>query len=103
MHIIVHAGGSALELVEPDDFEAFSIVIQGEPDRQRLAAASSGIGRADGTRHVYVEVSALRALAGSRAQNERWCRALDAMLDSARGSGWLDQSGAVRAHVEWRG
>jgi hypothetical protein len=102
MHIAINTAGGTPELVEPDDFKAFDILAPGEPDAERLAAATAGIGRADGADHVYVDVVALRALAGSRAQDDEWCRGLDAMLEYARSKGWLDESGAVRAHVEWR-
>jgi hypothetical protein len=50
---------------------------------------------------VWVPVDAVRRLAAGRVGAD-WESDFTAMLEFARGKGWLDPSGrAIRAHVEW--
>ncbi len=55
-----------------------------------------------------VTPDALRALAVRAAEEDgctpgpEWDEDFAAMLESAASSGWIDDDGAVRAHVEWR-
>lgn len=89
----------AVRLEEPDDFTAFAVAA---PDRDLLAAAVDSFGRlADDGDHVFVRVDALRELAGVRAGDPTWLASLEQMLAFAGEHGWLDEHGAVRAHVEW--
>jgi hypothetical protein len=50
---------------------------------------------------VVVDVTAIKALAGERATHPGWLASLDGMLEYAGAHGWLDDAGAIRAHVEW--
>ncbi|GAB2848455.1 hypothetical protein GCM10022221_54770 [Actinocorallia aurea] len=70
----------AVELHEPDDFAAFSV---------RIAQAT----------HAFVTPDTLRALAGDLAASPEWNDGLAAMLAHASKNGWLDGSGAIRAHL----
>ena len=99
IEVDLHSTPPAVTLAEPHDFKAFKVVTDGPPER--LAGAVASFGRLDGD-HVYVDVEALRRLAGARAQDAGWQAGLDAMLGYARDHGWTDQQGAVRAHVESR-
>jgi hypothetical protein len=72
------------ELREPEDFKRFEIV-------------------ASKPSHVFVELETLRQLAGERADDPDWKSRFDEMLDYAASKGWVDENGAVRAHVEWSG
>jgi hypothetical protein len=70
-------------LREPDDFTAFDVVVV-EPE------------------HVWIEVDALRSLAGARADDPAWGEGLRAMVAYADRHGWVREDGAIRAHVEVR-
>jgi hypothetical protein len=48
-------------------------------------------------------VTAVKALAGERVTEPPWLASLDGMLECAGAHGWLDDEGAIRAHVEWTG
>lgn len=96
-----------VRLDEPDDCKRFHVAAlvgakNGEADPHRLgrALADDGSGRLDGD-DVWVQVEAVRRLAAGRV-GAGWERDFAAMLELARGKGWLDASGkAIRAHVEW--
>lgn len=72
----------AIELREPDDFTGFKILVK----------PGDGAG---------VPVSVLRALAGERAEDAEWQGNLERMLAYAAEHGWIQEDGAIRAHVEW--
>jgi hypothetical protein len=91
-----------VRLDEPDDCRRFHVAAHGaaDPDRLGRALADRGSGRRDGD-DVWVQVEAVRRLAGDRV-GSGWERDFTAMLEFARGKGWLDASGeAIRAHVAW--
>ena len=90
---------SRARLSEVDDFKAFAVVAHGP--RERFARAAESIGRVE-EGHVFVDVDALRELAGDRAQDADWLAGLNQMLEYAEAKGWTDAEGRVRAHVEWR-
>lgn len=98
MHIHVDASSpSDPELVEPDDFRAFDVVLRGSGDRE---AALAGLGSlADDGEHVFVDPARLRELAGDRATDPEWLAGLEKMTAFASGQGWIDGSGRIRAHV----
>lgn len=98
VHTDVRTGRVTLE--QPDDFTAFHVAVAGGAvSDDRLAAALAPHGRLEDD-HAWVEVEAVRALAGEAATAE-WQTAFDAMLDYARSKGYLDESGdAIRAHLE---
>lgn len=71
----------AVELCDPHDFASFSV---------RVVPA----------RHAWVAPETLRSLAGGLGSLPEWNEGLEAMTAFARRHGWLDESGAIRAHVE---
>jgi hypothetical protein len=95
----------SVELVEPEDVRAFSVVCPPELTAAQLAA---GIERAelgellpDGE-HVMVAVDAVRRLADGRV-GPGWPDDLAKMIDYAAGKGWTDADRTrVRAHIERR-
>jgi hypothetical protein len=101
VRIIMDMNGGPARLAEPDDFQAFAAVASGPAQDERLAVAARGVGRAVDATHVFVDVAALRAMDGARPADAAWAEALDGMLGYAASKGWTDDSGAVRAHVEW--
>jgi hypothetical protein len=97
----LRAAPATVRLIAPDDFGAFKVVARGPASGgERLAGAVGRFGRMSGDGHVFVDVAALRALAGERGRQRDWLASLDAMLEHARGHGWTDQTGAIRGHIE---
>jgi hypothetical protein len=90
-------------LAEPADCRSFDVVVQGPGHQQALDQALRGasVGRTEGE-VAWVTVAAVRRLAaGSVGQG--WEADLLAMLDFARGRGWLTDDGeSIQAHVEWQ-
>jgi hypothetical protein len=102
INVDLHAAPATVRLVEPDDFGAFMIIARSpEVDRERLEPAVGRFGRMTADGHVAVDVTAVKALAGERATESGWLASLDGMLAYAGAHGWLDDEGAIRAHVEW--
>lgn len=100
--IDVAAVPAVVQLVEPDDFAAFKIVARGAAaESGALASAIERIGRMTAAGEVFVDVEALRSLAGDRARDAGWLGALERMLSYAREKGWTDGAGAVQAHIQW--
>ncbi len=79
-------------------------------ERDGLAAAleASGVGWIDADGDARIPADGLRVLAARSADDEGfelgdgWGDDFTAMLEHAGESGWIDDDGAVRAHVEWR-
>lgn len=102
IEIDLRAAPANVELSAPHDFSSFTVVAHGsEADRDDLADAVNRIGRMASDGHVFVDVGALQALAGSRARQGSWLASLDGMLRYADEQGWTDDSGAIQAHVQW--
>ena len=117
MEVLVDLAGGRVWLEGWEDFGALVVSARAErpgevDDRAlaRLAAAleADGSGWIDADGDARIPPDALRALAALAADDD--ARELDAgwesdftgMLDDAGSSGWIDDDGAVRAHVEWR-
>jgi hypothetical protein len=105
VHVTVDLGSSppAVTLVEPGDCSRFDVIVDGSGDDTDLdrALVSASLGRTDGS-EVLVDVAAVRRLAAG-VVGPGWEGDFLAMLDFARGRGWLtEDDGAIRAHVEWR-
>jgi hypothetical protein len=91
MFIEIPPSGPAT-LEDVDNFKAFKVVAAGA-----APAAFAEIGRLDGD-HVWVSTAWLKA--NGRSDDASWLAGLDKMLSYAKGAGWLDDSGGVRAHIE---
>ncbi len=50
--------------------------------------------------HSFVDPEELRRLAG-RADDTAWNEGFGAMVEYARGKGWVDADGALQAHLEF--
>src|SRR3954467_12668438 len=86
-------------LREVDDFKAFKVVVHGSADDSRLRDALDGLGTLDGDGNAFLEIDAVKRLAGERARDAEWQRAFDGMVEYARGKGWVDAGGtALQAH-----
>ncbi|WP_327048241.1 hypothetical protein OG320_10385 [Microbispora sp. NBC_01189] len=51
--------------------------------------------------HVWLTREDIIRLAGDHGRDPEWRGRLDRMLEYAASKGWVDDAGAVRAHVEW--
>jgi hypothetical protein len=92
--------GSGVSLDEPNDCTLFDLVVQGDGDNgdvDRVLVADS-VGRVEAG-EALVTVEAVRRLA-SGSVGDTWETDLQAMLEFARGRGWLTEDGtAIRAHI----
>jgi hypothetical protein len=102
IQVDIAATPPSVTLLAPDDFAAFKVVARGPvQDAERLAHVVERVGRMSGVSHAFVDIDALVALADARARDREWRASLDGMIEYARARGWLDERGAIRAHVEW--
>ena len=103
MYIFLGRGDAVdLELCDADNFREFKLVAEGDRDADRLATAITTIGRMDGSDHVWLDPDGVAALPGARTSDAAWAKSFAGMVEYARDHGWVDEGGAVRAHVEWR-
>jgi len=117
MEVLVDLAGGRVWLEGWEDFGSLVVSARaerpGEADDRalaRLAAAleAAGAGWLDADGDARIPSDALRSLAVPAAEDEGlelgdgWESDFTGMLDHARSSGWIDDDGAVRAHVEWR-
>lgn len=102
MYILLGRDDAAeLELCDADNFREFKVAADGDRDVKRLAAAITPIGRMDGEDHVWLAPGGVAALPGAPS-DPGWEKSFAGMVEYARDHGWVDERGAVRAHVEWR-
>jgi hypothetical protein len=94
---------AAVSLTEPDDLKSFKVLARApSPEPEGLAKALEGVGRLAEGGDAFIEVEAVRRLAGNRARDPEWSAGFEKMLAYAGSKGWMDPSGtAIQAHVEW--
>ena len=117
MDVVVDVGSGRVSLEGWATVTSLSVQVDGGPlggpdaeDERGLSAALSeaGIGRAADTGDALVPAAVLRGLAVEAAAqdgyelDDGWDEGFTGMLDYAGNKGWIDDDGAVRAHVEWR-
>lgn len=51
--------------------------------------------------HAFLTPDRVRELAGERAADRGWNERFEAMLEYARGHGWIRDDGSIRAHIDW--
>jgi len=102
VEVTLSPAASSPALRDVDNFRDFKVVVLGTGDRSRLAGALEGIGRLDGD-DAFLDIAAVKELAGERARDPEWLASFDGMVEYARSKGWLDPGGtALRAHCERR-
>ena len=69
-----------VRLLEAGDFSRFHVVARGD--------------------HTFVPIDRLQALAGELADDPAWKSQLAGMVEYARSKGWVNDAGAIRAHIE---
>ncbi len=90
--MIVTFEGSVPSLEDVDDFRRLKVVVAAG-ERPALDV----VGRVDGD-HVWLDRKWL--VAHGRPDDPVWAHGFAAMLAYAEKSGWIDDDGAIRAHVE---
>ncbi len=93
-----------VHLNDADTFTAFKIVVEGvDAELEQVTPAFEGLARFEGRSHAWVNMVALAAQWG-RFRDAAWHTQLQAMVETARRFGWVDEAtGEVRAHAEWTG
>jgi len=113
MDVVVDLANDVVVLTGRDALDSLSVRVEapasdGAEDRLTDTLARAGIGRVDGHGDALLPTWLLRGLAAEAAASEGscldadWDEGFDGMLAYAAGRGWIDDDGAVRAHVEWR-
>jgi len=98
VEVDLRAQPAAARLLEPGDFKGFKLVLIEEGTSAAARLADVGIPKLE--EHAWVPLDLLRTLAGPAATAE-WEASLGAMVEYARGRGWVDDElRAIRAHVE---
>ena len=92
---------AAVTLEDPGNLRQFHVQVDGDVD---VDAALRGAGYGAMAEHdALVSVEAVRAAAAGRV-DAGWPAGFEAMLEFARGKGWLSEDGtAIQAHVERAG
>ena len=117
MEVLVDLAGGRVWLEGWQDFGSLVVSARTERpgevrdrDQERLAETleETGVGWVDADGDARIPPDALRSLAVRAAEDDAdrlgdsWQEEFADMLDHAGSSGWIDDDGAVRAHVEWR-
>jgi len=115
MRVAVDLATGCVTLEGWEDQTALDVRVDGGPDHgpdadAGLSAllASAGVGRVGPGGDVLFPPDALRGLARAAASaagcrlGAGWDEGFAGMLAYADDRGWIDDDGAVRAHVEWR-
>jgi hypothetical protein len=93
MFVKVSVAGATLEDV--DNFKAFKVISDATPEHREPVLAA--IGRIDGD-HVWIDSAWLRR--NGRPDDALWLAGFEKMAAYAKGAGWIDEHGAIRAHIE---
>lgn len=89
----------AAELVDADDCTRFHVEVRGDVDVAAvLDTSGAGTLDADGE-HALIEIGWVRQHASG--VGPQWEQDFDAMIDYARGQGWVDEAdSSIVAHLE---
>ena len=89
-------------LEDRDNFRAFKLVIEGEPDTLATARrALAGSADLPDQSTAWIFEAALRSRP-EVAADTAWQTNLNGMIEKARPHGWIDdQRKAIKAHIEW--
>ena len=100
MIIVISRDGVSLD--DADNCNAFHLEARGV-DRAAVGAALAAVdvGRVDGD-DAYVEPAAVEQMAAAAGVGADWSDRYRAMLGYAASKGWLDDAGAIQAHIESR-
>lgn len=95
------AGEPAVSLADADDCTAFHLAAQGvDAAGVATALAKAGAGTVAGD-DAFIEPVVVRSLAAGAEVGPDWSERFQGMLAYAEKKGWIDDHGAVQAHIEW--
>lgn len=88
-------------LRDADNFQSLKVVLKTEKTKcTSLPDAALRLGTWVDNTHLYINTEGLLALAGDYAEDQVWRSQFDTMISRAIESGWTDEFGAVRLHLE---
>ena len=96
MFVRVDTTTGTTTLEEAEDCTRFHVELIGSDDE--LAPTLGDVGRVDGE-NVWVSPSAVRRLAAGKV-GDNWEGEFAGMVGYATSKGWIDDAGAIRAHIE---
>ena len=99
VHVDLAAAPPAVTLQDAEDLRAFKVLATGGEDPAAVASALQGVGRMAPDGHAFIDPGAVRRMAGER--DAPWRDSFAQMLAYAGTKGWLDDQGAIQAHVEY--
>ncbi|MBV1797744.1 hypothetical protein [Siccirubricoccus sp. G192] len=88
----------ALRLEAPEDLKRFKLLVEGDIAGEALARALGEAGRLEGE-HAWIAPDWLRRASGLAADPE-WQAGFAKMVEFAAKQGWVNEAGAIRAHIE---
>ncbi len=91
-----------VRVVDTDDLARLHLALGQVTDEEAdRALRDAGLGRLEDADTGFLDTAALRAAAEPDADVADWAQRWDAMIDSARGQGWVSDDGAtLEVHVE---
>jgi hypothetical protein len=88
----------ALRLEAPEDLKRFKLLVEGDTAGEALTRALGEAGRLEGG-HAWISPDWLRRASGL-AGDAGWQAGFAKMLEFAAKQGWVNEAGAIRAHIE---
>jgi hypothetical protein len=91
-----------VRVVDTDDLTRLHLALGQVTDEEAdRALRDAGLGRLEDADTGSLDTAALRAAAEPDADVADWAQRWDAMIDSARGQGWVSDDGAtLQVHIE---
>ncbi|WP_323040222.1 flavin reductase family protein [Gemmobacter sp.] len=89
----------AITLLEPANFRGLDVLIDPQPE-DLVNRQIARIGHRDGEGHVRIAPGILRFLSPLAGEPD-WDAGFATMIAHATRAGWVDDMGAVRAHIVW--
>jgi hypothetical protein len=89
-------------VVDIDNLSALHLALGEVTDEEAgEVLVAAGLGRMGDGDIAFLDAAALRATAEPRASTADWATRWDAMIEHARGKGWLTEDGtSIQVHVE---
>ncbi len=99
--MIIDVNRSRSALLDPYDFKSFKILAPRGATIADLQEMLGDIAHVADLKAVWVTRAGLDKLTDARS-DPAWQRGVEAMIEKARVHGWINEAGAIRAHVEFR-
>lgn len=91
--MLIRIASHEVSLEEPEDFNSFAVRL----DECTIEPPSGW--RSEGGTHVYIPPEDIRRLAGNLKDDPIWNQKLKSMIAFAAKHGWVNEHGAIRAHI----